>query len=197
MESPTCHPTECDLIMEGGVTSSVVFPTFIAKLASRFDLRNIGGTSVGAVAAVTAAAAQFRRNAVRAANGTPAEAEAGYSRLETLPKWLQENSELAPTCSPVPAGRAAQAALFAHRGIAEPKDRLPYDCRCAGRLAALFSGWRHWYLARIWMSDGGLSSNFPIHFFDSLLPDSRPSASRCRHPGPGRAAWRPGLSADE
>ena len=31
-----------------------------------------------------------------------------------------------------------------------------------------------WQLERCWFSDGGLTSNFPIHFFDSLLP-SRPT----------------------
>ena len=58
-------PKECDIVMEGGVTSGVVYPAFVARLAQRFTLRSIGGTSVGAVAAIAAAAAQFKRNRVR------------------------------------------------------------------------------------------------------------------------------------
>lgn len=50
-------PTECDIVMEGGVTSGVVYPSFVARLATRFTLRSIGGASVGSVAATAAAAA--------------------------------------------------------------------------------------------------------------------------------------------
>jgi len=80
-------PTECDIVMEGGVTSGVVYPSFVARLATRFTLRSIGGTSVGAVAAVAAAAAQYRRNAARAPGSTAA--DDGFGQLEKLPDWLQ------------------------------------------------------------------------------------------------------------
>jgi len=86
---PFTVPTECDLIMEGGVTSGVVFPSLIARLATRFDLRRIGGTSVGAVAASAAAAAQFRRNACIAA-GDARHSEQGFDRLANLAKELQK-----------------------------------------------------------------------------------------------------------
>lgn len=71
---------ECDIVMEGGVTSGVVYPRFITGLAGRFNLRSIGGTSVGAVAAVAAAAAQYRRNV--------GGGEAGFERLHQLPEEL-------------------------------------------------------------------------------------------------------------
>nr|WP_314543768.1 patatin-like phospholipase family protein [uncultured Massilia sp.] len=58
-------PTECDIVMEGGVTSGVVYPSFVTRLATRFTLRSIGGASVGSVAATAAAAAQYKRNRVR------------------------------------------------------------------------------------------------------------------------------------
>lgn len=80
------NPGQCDIVMEGGVTSGVVYPRFVAELARRFTLRSIGGTSVGAVAAVAAAAAQYRRNA---SQGNPA---AGFRILEDLPAWLQASS---------------------------------------------------------------------------------------------------------
>ncbi len=88
-------PTECDVIMEGGVTSGVVFPSFIAGLAGRFNLRNIGGTSVGAVAAVAAAAAQFKRNHERSQLEVNQPAvESGYKRLADIPLWLQSTNAL-------------------------------------------------------------------------------------------------------
>jgi len=54
---------ECDLIMRGGITSGVVYPMAVVKLAERYRFRSIGGTSAGAIAAaVTAAASYGRRN---------------------------------------------------------------------------------------------------------------------------------------
>ncbi|MER8942886.1 patatin-like phospholipase family protein [Mesorhizobium sp. M0915] len=52
---------ECDLVMKGGVTSGVVYPHAIVEVARKYRLRNIGGTSAGAIAAVIAAAAEYRR----------------------------------------------------------------------------------------------------------------------------------------
>ncbi len=52
---------ECDLVMKGGITSGVVYPYAVAKVAKRYRLRDIGGTSAGAIAAVMAAAAEYRR----------------------------------------------------------------------------------------------------------------------------------------
>lgn len=52
---------ECDLIMKGGITSGVVYPRAIRALADKYRLRSIGGTSAGAIAAVLAAAAEYRR----------------------------------------------------------------------------------------------------------------------------------------
>ena len=45
--------------MKGGVTSGVIYPRLIATLAKTYKLRNIGGTSAGAIAAGAAAAAQL------------------------------------------------------------------------------------------------------------------------------------------
>ena len=50
---------ECDLIMKGGVTSGLVYPGAIATLSETFRLRNIGGTSAGAIGAVAAAAMEY------------------------------------------------------------------------------------------------------------------------------------------
>jgi hypothetical protein len=45
--------------MKGGVTSGLVYPGAIAALANQYRLRNIGGTSAGAIAAVAAAAMEY------------------------------------------------------------------------------------------------------------------------------------------
>jgi hypothetical protein len=50
---------ECDLVMRGGITSGIVYPKAIAKLAETYRFRSIGGTSAGAIAAVATAAAAF------------------------------------------------------------------------------------------------------------------------------------------
>lgn len=47
---------ECDLIMKGGVTSGLVYPGTIARIARDYRICSIGGTSAGALAAAGAAA---------------------------------------------------------------------------------------------------------------------------------------------
>ena len=39
---------QCDLVMRGGITSGIVYPRAIAKLAETYRFRSIGGTSAGA-----------------------------------------------------------------------------------------------------------------------------------------------------
>jgi predicted acylesterase/phospholipase RssA len=51
----------CDLVLKGGVTSGIVYPTAICRLARDFHFKRIGGTSVGALAAAAAAAAEVGR----------------------------------------------------------------------------------------------------------------------------------------
>jgi predicted acylesterase/phospholipase RssA len=50
---------ECDLVMKGGITSGVIYPSLVKKLSEVYDFRSIGGTSAGAIAAGAAAAAQL------------------------------------------------------------------------------------------------------------------------------------------
>jgi hypothetical protein len=101
---------ECDLVMKGGVTSGVVYPPAIYAITRTFDLRSIGGTSAGAIAAALAAAAQYRR----VADGT--QPEAGYEALLQLPEWLGSEGHLFGLFAP---NRATQSlfrtvvALFA------------------------------------------------------------------------------------
>ena len=83
---------QCDLVMRGGITSGIVYPRAVAKLAETYDFRSIGGTSAGAIAAAaTAAAALGRRNGkdhfqaeIRELPETLAEKRAGKTVLERL-----------------------------------------------------------------------------------------------------------------
>ena len=68
--------------MKGGITSGVVYPQAITTLAQRYDFKNIGGTSAGAIAAAVAAAAQHRRQTTGS--------EAGFDLLGRLPALLGE-----------------------------------------------------------------------------------------------------------
>lgn len=57
------NPTrECDVVMKGGITSGVIYPTALAEIAETFRLRQVGGTSAGAIAAGGAAAAEVGRD---------------------------------------------------------------------------------------------------------------------------------------
>ncbi len=69
----------CDLVMKGGVTSGVIYPKLIARLATKYRFKNIGGTSAGAIAAGACAAAEYRR-----VNGC----DAGFKQLQELPGLL-------------------------------------------------------------------------------------------------------------
>jgi Patatin-like phospholipase len=56
---------ECDLVMKGGITSGVVYPSAVRQLSTTHRFRNIGGASVGAIAAAMTAAAEYGRQAGR------------------------------------------------------------------------------------------------------------------------------------
>lgn len=55
------HDRYCDLVLTGGVASGVAYPWAVVELARHYRFRQIGGTSVGAVAAALAAASEYGR----------------------------------------------------------------------------------------------------------------------------------------
>ncbi len=83
---PSAHgaPTDryCDLVMKGGITSGVVYPPLVHRLAQHYRFKNIGGTSAGAIAAAATAAAEFHRR--RSGNAS------AFDTLRELPKTLGE-----------------------------------------------------------------------------------------------------------
>jgi hypothetical protein len=44
---------KCDLVMKGGITSGIVYPGAVLELSKEYEFANIGGTSAGAIAAVS------------------------------------------------------------------------------------------------------------------------------------------------
>src|SRR5258708_4011454 len=78
---------ECDLVMKGGITSGIVYPPAVNELIDIYRLRNIGGTSVGAMAAAVIAAAEFYRQTRKST--------AGFVCLDTdVKKWLKTDDNL-------------------------------------------------------------------------------------------------------
>ncbi len=86
MQDPSAPPIpaepelQCDLVMKGGITSGVVYPRAMARVARDYRIRSIGGTSVGAIAAVLTAAAEYWRQA----NPGDAAVTDQQTRIDTL-----------------------------------------------------------------------------------------------------------------
>ena len=79
----------CDLVMKGGITSGIVYPNAVLALAKEFRLKNIGGTSAGAIAAAVCAAAAYGDRLMRSnsSHGNPA-GKAGFEGMERVAKAL-------------------------------------------------------------------------------------------------------------
>lgn len=84
----------CDLVLTGGVASGVVYPWAIVEIARTYSFRSIGGTSVGAMAAALAAAAEYGRR-----HGHPT----AFEPLRRAPGALAEE---------LPDGRTRMFSLF-------------------------------------------------------------------------------------
>lgn len=83
---------EGDLVLKGGVTSGLVYPYAILELATKYRFRSIGGTSVGALAAAFAAAAEYARTARGDAGGYLRM----QARCEALPDLLKGLFQASP-----------------------------------------------------------------------------------------------------
>ena len=97
-------PTECDIIMKGGITSGVVYPLAVVELSKTYRFKSIGGTSAGAIAAGLTAAAELGR-------GT---AEGGFETLAKLPGQMGER--LLSLFQPSPRTRPAFEVMLAVLG---------------------------------------------------------------------------------
>ena len=96
----------CDLVMKGGITSGVVYPSAITELSKTYLFKNIGGTSAGAVAAVITAAAEYGR---RTGN------KVAYDHLAALPNELGTDNLLLRLFQPSTAAVRAFRVVLAAR----------------------------------------------------------------------------------
>jgi hypothetical protein len=69
---------KCDIVMKGGITSGIVYPSMVSVLAERYQFQSIGGTSAGAIAATVTAAAEYARR-----GGTDV-----FGEVAKIPAWL-------------------------------------------------------------------------------------------------------------
>ena len=83
----------CDVVMKGGITSGVVYPHAVCELAGTYRLKNVGGTSAGAIAAAAAAAAEYGRE------------RGGFEDLAKLPSEIGAPGKLASLFQPAAATR--------------------------------------------------------------------------------------------
>ena len=97
---------QCDVVMKGGITSGVVYPEAIIELGRRYDLRNLGGSSAGAIAAAVAAAAEYGRQTGVAEDLT---------RIRGVVNDLTEPEFLLGLFQPTPAMRPLWQILLATR----------------------------------------------------------------------------------
>jgi len=74
----------CDIVMEGGVTSGIIYASAVAELAKSYRFSSIGGSSIGAFAAALTAAAEYSRR--RGSN-------VGFKLMEKLPTELAEEDD--------------------------------------------------------------------------------------------------------
>ncbi len=79
----------CDLVMKGGITSGLVYPTAAISLAREYTFKNVGGTSAGAIAAAACAAAALgqRRKELQPKRFAGGDAM-GFSGLESVAEQL-------------------------------------------------------------------------------------------------------------
>ena len=142
----------CDLIMQGGITSGVVYPKVITTLSEKYHFHRIGGASAGAIAAGVAAAAEYARVlgktgdgvCMASVEGLPGEFNAGVLRFfQPVPPFrkLFELGLGAMTLGKAKGGqtRAAMKLVQAQYGAVLP---LGWGCLLGVAAAALaIGGW--------------------------------------------------------
>lgn len=115
---------DCDVVLEGGVTSGIVYPLALSELARTFRLRSIGGTSSGAIVGAFAAAAEYHRQAQVAAGGSAQGSAAdpppdgrqfapGFPGLEQFADSLRSGDRLLSVFLPDPETRPIFDVLMA------------------------------------------------------------------------------------
>lgn len=124
------QPPPCSMVLEGGVTSAVIYASLLSSLAPRYTFQQLGGASSGAVAACAAAAAEFAR-----LHGA-APPNAAFALLGEFPQQLATLDGAGRTAlfrlfQPAPAARRAFRVAMA---ALDPRDKS--HAATAGRILA-------------------------------------------------------------
>ena len=135
----------CDLVMTGGVASGVVYPWAVVEIARAFRFRNIGGTSVGAMAAALAAAGEYGRrvgfdDSFEALRRTPAALGEmlpdGRTRMLSLFQANERGRRLVRLWGRL--GRGGLAPKKEDGKVASARQRVPPAVRVAGEVACAY-----------------------------------------------------------
>jgi predicted acylesterase/phospholipase RssA len=120
----------CDIVMKGGITSGVVYPSAVWEISRLYSFKNVGGTSAGAIAAVMTAAAQRRR-----LRGD----DSGFQQVQGIPDELAADGLLFRLFRP----NASTKALFATiTGLFARKAAI-------AKLAGIYSAYPLWSILGI------------------------------------------------
>ncbi|MBL7493401.1 patatin-like phospholipase family protein [Frankia sp. AgB1.9] len=134
---------QCDLIMQGGITSGIVYPAAVAELHERYDFRSIGGASAGAIGAALTAAAQYGDYARRRDPARPG----GFGPLSEAAQQVATPGLLVGLFQPTRATAWAFGLLF---GLQRAGSSWPGRLRVA-------AGWVARYFAVQVLVAGGIS----------------------------------------
>jgi predicted acylesterase/phospholipase RssA len=124
----------CDVVMEGGITSGIIYASAASELAKHYRFRNVGGSSIGAFAAAVTAAAEYSRRYDR---------PEGFTFLAGLPDELKKQdgdgrTGLRNLFMPQKGTRRLFEVFLATIGHTKLRRGLPY-----GLVAALRQYWLH------------------------------------------------------
>lgn len=146
---------ECDLVLEGGVTSAVIHAGLLVELGKTYRLRSIGGTSSGAVAAVAAAVAEAHRTHRKSNDGFIA-LEGFIAQLKQQNRWGR--TQLLRLFQPGRGLKATLDCLLAmlqlpwHRGVARMLPRavlILLRCFALWALLPALLPWAAWFGATL------------------------------------------------
>ncbi len=126
---PELPKAECDIVLQGGTASGVIYPRALARLAQRYRLRGVGGTSAGAIAAAVAAAAEHGRTTGRG----------GFDTISAVPGELGDG-RLRQLFQPTRRTRPLLDLMLAVTGGDRPNGRSG-SSRVTGAVAALVRGY--------------------------------------------------------
>ncbi len=110
--TPLNPPERCDIVLEGGVTSAVIYAGLLATLARTRSFMSLGGTSAGAVAAAAAAIAEATRRSVPADRFDPF-GELGKLSAELARTDAAGRTTLFKLFQPTPAARRGYGVIVA------------------------------------------------------------------------------------